>query len=256
MEKIGFTTEFYTLWDVNNEDIYTIDHNGKAWLTGTVTHFHYIKNISIDLDKVKSQYPNHEIDMDLRGQGSYDYQNKEEDLCPEILKFGKYRGYSISELVQIDFNYLLWLSGNAYGKVRGLVQELPEMKEYLAAEEAKRQEKMDSLPVIESGEVELTFTSNPNHQVGGYIDVEGLLEEGVDLTSLRANYYSGATIGEGSGIKVIFNDIVKIQGLYPYNMASINGKAQKVKDKTIKVNVEVLYTRKYNNFVEQIVIIK
>ena len=98
MLKIGFATEFYTLWDVTTEPKYFTDSYGNHWLQGENTYFGYIQNISKDLSTVKTKYPDLEIDEDLRGKNRSWSRSTEEDLTPQILKFGKYYGKSIQEV--------------------------------------------------------------------------------------------------------------------------------------------------------------
>lgn len=112
MKAIGFANKFFTLWSIDSEPVYTTDSNGKHWLTGYNTRYTYHKNISFDLDKAKALYPNVEVHEDLRGKtNSWTTENKE-DLCPQIMKFGKYYGKDINELLEQDFQYLLWLCEN------------------------------------------------------------------------------------------------------------------------------------------------
>lgn len=257
MTKIGFATEFFTLWDVNTEPVYFTDERGNTFIQSYKTNYWYIKNISTDRAKVEELFPGVEIDEELRGQGSFVREDKNEDLCPEIFKFGKYRGKTVAEIIERDFNYIMWIVENNNSKTAKYCIEQPEVIEFFTEQKRKTQELMDALPVVESGEVELTFTSNPNYKVYEGVNLDGMkYDDQIDLEYLRNNYYSGATIGEGNVIKVIFKDIRKVEGLYPYNMAFINGTATKTKDKTLKVNIEVLYTKKYRDFVEQIVIVK
>ena len=62
MERIGFATEYYTLWDVTNENQYFTDTYGNHHLQSIRTNFCYIKNISKDLSIVEAKYPGVSID--------------------------------------------------------------------------------------------------------------------------------------------------------------------------------------------------
>ena len=89
--KIGFANDYYTLWSLYGDQ------------------YHFVKNISKDIDVVKQKYPNLEIDLDLKG--SYyeplNYQKQEsKELNPDIFQFGKYSDTNISDCT--DFPYIIW----------------------------------------------------------------------------------------------------------------------------------------------------
>lgn len=163
MLTIGFATEFYTLWDVTKETKYFTDVNGNHWPSTEVTHFNYIQNVSTDLERVKAKYPELTINEELRGKTT-SWERKAEDLTPQILKFGKYRGHSIQDIAEKDFDYILWLLENCYSAAtKNACLELPLVIEHFAEMERKSEAAKALHPVIESGEVEITFTSNPNY---------------------------------------------------------------------------------------------
>lgn len=112
MKAIGFANKFYTLWSIDTEAVYTTDSYGKHWLTGYNTRYTYHKNISFDLDKAKALYPTLEIQEDLRGKTNSWIAENKEDFCPQIMKFGKYYGKDINELLEQDFQYLIWICEN------------------------------------------------------------------------------------------------------------------------------------------------
>lgn len=339
MNTIGFATEFYTLWDVTSEVTYFTDAYGNHHKSGVKTNYCYIKNVSTDLDKVKSLFPNTPINEELRGKSTSFFVTKEEDLTPHILKFGKYCGKTIQDVEKIEFTYILWLIKEARNpKTRDLCRELPSVVAYVEKIEAERKAIQDALPLIQDGEVELLFNSNPNKmgaelgfiqnnaQVIGEIPTT-LVWESVNeqvstnkdwftleqakckvdgrlyrITRYRDNktfhidgenfetieearksaeiqelvndhklsqymvdtkfaplskmYYAVASIGEGNTILVFFNDVKEVGGMYPYNMGIINGKAMKLKGKSIKVNIELIHTEMYSESVCQYVIIK
>ena len=61
MLTIGFATEFYTLWDV------TIDNSMDEYgMESIKTYYHYIKNISTDLEKTKQRISELENEMQMR----------------------------------------------------------------------------------------------------------------------------------------------------------------------------------------------
>ena len=260
MLRIGFATEYYTLWDVHDEPQYFTDSYGKHWLQRIKTHFNYMQNISKDLSVVKAKYPDVKIDEDLKGQTRSFIKSTEDDLSPEILKFGKYCGKPIAEVAETDFDYVLWLVANARLETRNVCMALSKVQEFIAERERQRQEKENSHPAAQSGEVEITFLMNPNKHVTENCLFENIpAEERTDsLLAYTDKQYAEATIGEGNIIAVIFDEVkaVGVGSMYPYNMGIINGKAMKLKGKTMKLNLEIISTARSEYGVLQIAIIK
>jgi uncharacterized protein (DUF3820 family) len=131
IQAIGFANKFFTLWSIDTEPVYTTDAYGKHWLTGYNTRYTYHKNISFDLEKAKALYPTLEVQEDLRGKtNSWTTENKE-DLCPQIMKFGKYYGKDINELLEQDFQYLVWICENkGYSSNGKYAKNLPKVQEH------------------------------------------------------------------------------------------------------------------------------
>lgn len=95
---IGFANFFYTLWDVGTTERY--EDEGRVHV-GTNYHFHYIKNISRDLDKAKALYPDLEVNEDLRGKtGSFDYYSRVDRPITEF-SFGMLEGKEISSATDL-----------------------------------------------------------------------------------------------------------------------------------------------------------
>jgi hypothetical protein len=134
IQAIGFANKFFTLWSIDTEPVYTTDAYGKHWLTGYNTRYTYHKNISFDLEKAKALYPTLEVQEDLRGKtNSWTTENKE-DLCPQIMKFGKYYGKDINELLEQDFQYLVWVCENkGYSSNGKYAKNLPKIQEHFKA---------------------------------------------------------------------------------------------------------------------------
>ena len=210
------------------------------------------------------QYPNIPIDEELRGKTrSFSWTNQEEDKCPEILKFGKYSGRNISEVAEMDFGYILWLLENANNAAtRNACAALPKVIEHFAKIEQENKDRMAAYPVAKSGVNEVTFTGNPNHPVvtedyynGNSLtdQVRFLYPETLPLIlKYSGKNYANATIGEGNNIKIIFDEIKSVDGMYPYNMGVINGKAMRIKNKTMKLDLNVISTHVSMHGVTQI----
>jgi len=108
---IGFAKQFYTLWDYEAVPRFITDSYGKHHQTGVNHNYYYIKNVSIDLNKVKALYPDIEIDNELRGMSSFT-RNEKLDLPPYYFWNGKYAGRLIDEIMETDFQYCLWCVKN------------------------------------------------------------------------------------------------------------------------------------------------
>ena len=166
VQVIGFTNKFYTLWNIDNESIYITDSYGKHHLVGYNTHYNYIKNIAFDLSKVRELYPNLDLDENLRGITTSWISQNVEDLCPNIMKFGKYYTKDINDLLVLDFKYLVWACDNlGYSKNLEYIKSLPKIKEYytnlLNAENKIISEKNDTFnELLVKGFYDFTPTKN------------------------------------------------------------------------------------------------
>lgn len=237
MLTIGFATEYYTLWDVRKEIVYFTDAYGNHHPQNEVTHYSYIRNVSKDMGTATAAHPGVPVDETLRGQTRSFECRSAEDLTPELLKFGKYQGLTIQDVAKKDFGYILWLLENGRPYLVELCKALPEVIAHFQEVERNRAAAMDALPVIESGINEITFLGNPNYTVrDSYPQFAAL--------GLDDKYYAAATIGEGSTIIVVFDDVKYVDGMYPYNMPFIGGKAKRVKGKTMSLPLNVLATTK------------
>ena len=196
MEYIGKSTKFYTLWDVWEETHHT--QRGEAY---KIIHHQYIKNISFDIDKAKSKYPNAIVDTSLCGHSSWtsvDYPK------PPVDEFqgGKYRGDKIAECT--DYQYLHWaydlgyiipweareivlgiLESHGYRKINDTHIATPEEvekieKSYTECEEAQKTlEEFGSIKIVATknldefgnlsiGNIEFNFPNYKELEYGGY----------------------------------------------------------------------------------------
>ena len=100
MYTIGFTTKFYTLWDVTVEH-FTNEYGRK----GERVTANYIKNISMDEQAARAKYPDAPVDLGLRGHSSF-CRTKWEPLPSDVFPCGMYAGKPIADCT--DFGYLYW----------------------------------------------------------------------------------------------------------------------------------------------------
>jgi len=234
---IGFATKFYTLWDYEAENQYRTDSYGNNHQTGINHKFHYIKNISFDLDKVKSIYPNVDIDEELRGKTSSFVRNEILDLSDGYFWGGKYAGKFISEILESDFQYCLWAADNMGGQIAKYIIESPKYIAHFEAIAKAIEDEINSKVLLKVGDtVELDFVSNGYNADDNYTEC-----------------WTQACFGE-IDVLVNCNGVKQVDGMYPYLMPMINGKCQRTKAKKIQVKVlEIIKTEIYGGVVKQFI---
>lgn len=225
-QAIGFANKFYTLWSIDTEPIYTTDSNGKHWLTGNNTRYTYHKNISFDLEKAKELYPTLSVSEDLRGKtNSWVSADKTEDLCPHIMKFGKYYGSDVNELIETDFQYLLWVVENkGYSSNGKYIQNLPVVQKHFQNIEDALNEKI----------ARRTSVFQSLLKVGSY---EFVADKNLSVNSVEGTAYISIEIGENVHVSFKFLDGTFTRNYYSgftYGLPITKGGAKRMKGKTVK----------------------
>jgi len=242
IQAIGFANKFFTLWSIDTEPVYTTDAYGKHWLTGYNTRYAYHKNISFDLEKAKALYPTLEVQEDLRGKTNSWTTESKEDLCPQIMKFGKYYGKDINELLEQDFQYLVWVCENkGYSSNGKYAKNLPKVLEHFKAIEDASNKLINDRnnafeAILNAGSFEFVAERNLKINDGfAYIYVnEGDLcitfkfEQG----TFSYNEYNG----------------------FAYGLPIVKGKAKRMKGKTVKFEFTEDKTEVYQVIVNNVII--
>jgi len=219
-QVIGFATEFYTLWNYHTSPRYVLDSYGKYHQAGVDHHYEYVKNITTDEDKARALYPTARFDKDLRGSRSF--IREEKNLPIEFFWFGKYSGQKIEDVIQKDFAYCLWAEGNASLKVSEYIKSLPVWSEKMKEREAGKANEIADYPSLKKGEVvNIHFTTN------------GYTKDGL----CQAKGFVSTPNGREIVVYVAIKNFKEVDGIYPYIMPVINGKAQKTKGKVFSVEV-------------------
>jgi hypothetical protein len=232
MEKIiGFATQFYTLWNYEAVTQHKQDSYGKYHKTCVEHKYYYIKNISRDIDKVKSLFPNVEIDNELRGTSSFT-RNEKFDLPNNYFWAGKYADNLIDDVMNVDFNYCLW-SAEKYNMP--YITNHPKYIAHIEAIEKQKHIEIEKAQTVKVGDViELEFSKNGYNADDNYTEC-----------------WTEAKLGD-TILKVLCGGVKAVNGMYPYLMPFVNGKAQKTKGKKIEVKVlEVFNTFNYGGEIEQ-----
>jgi len=199
MKKIiGFANKMFTLWNYDTVKNYR-EVNGNHILSSAYTKYYYIKNISIDIETVKSLYPNVEIDMSLKGVGNFDRNDDYTDTddfytaTADVMTFGKYNGQNITDINDLD--YLLWLVDNDSNKYRvENIMKLQLVVEYNTKMEAEKVERLNNITknLFVSGKQNVLFISNPNRTLEGNVYID--YELNYDLISITLEWKSDMSV--------------------------------------------------------------
>lgn len=259
-QVIGFANTFYTLWDFRVETHYVMNSYGQYFPSGSTTYYFYRKNISIDLDKVKTLYPDLTIDDSLRGKTSSWDKDDVIQLPNDHFWFGKYYGRKVDEILISDMNYCNWVVDTNSSSQAEYIKNHPIYVEHIAKVEAERLAILNQANPLKAGdEVELEFISN------GFMTMKYHPNQ-IDMTS--DEYYAWESSEDSKqcvakatkdGSDVVFYVSVpnfkRVAGRFPYIMPSINGKCVKTKGKRFVVKVaevSVPNQDKWNNITQSI----
>lgn len=235
---IGFATQYYTLWDYSTEPTYVTDSYGNHHQSGINHNYYYIKNISIDINKVTERYPNVPINEDLRGKerSFRRYQSNEDNLSDEYFWKGKYFGVKVEDIINNDLQYCIWFAKEFSNGTSETIKNHPTYIAHFEAIERVKQEKIDNAPTVKVGDiVEIDFIRNGYNCNGETCWTEARYFD--TILHIECDYFR------------------EIDGMYPYIMPGINGTPKRVKNKTIKVTVtEVTQTRLENKYGNEYVV--
>jgi len=240
---IGFATQFYTLWSVEKVPVYVTDAYGKHWLARVNEQYTYHKNVSKSLEEVRRQYPTLTIDEGLRGK-TMSFEREGADQRPDhIFWKGKYQGQLVAEVAACDWNYILWAYEVNMGNHASHIESLPQWVEHcnkLQADALRKQENADAIrKMLPIGQpIAVNGLTNGYNLVrftewGGmitHLTHPDLVEETILCVSFKAEVE-----GLDAEIVVQCSDAVRVNGMYPYTMPIVNGKAQKTKNKTLTI---------------------
>jgi uncharacterized protein (DUF3820 family) len=221
-QTIGFANKFYTLWYTEKVPVYTTDSYGKHWLVGYNIRYDYLKNISFDLEKVKLLHPGLNINEELRGRTQSWLSENKDDLCPQIMKFGKYAGHDLNELVEKDFQYVLWLSENSThshnGKYARSMQKIQDHYQAIEENYTKISEKCKTIfgEILNARSFE--FLAERNLKINGNI---AYMLVNIDDCHITFNFQPGTfSWNEYNG--------------FEYGLPIVKGKAKRMKGKNVR----------------------
>lgn len=219
---IGFAGKYYTLWSVVSTEV----KNEKEIYTQRT--YAYLKNISMNIDKVKSLYPDVKIDKTLNGKHGYTtIENYTSIVDPKEFTFGKYLGKCIDEVADVE--YTCWYSQQIISEEnRNACYEFLKLHGYVVIEDRiyspEEYEKIQSANRVcdelletnaKQGYIDLTITENAHYDAEGCCvlptNIKGVYivcEEGA-----KAMYYQG----------------------WEYYLPIFDGKTKRLKNKTVRI---------------------
>ena len=111
MLQIGFSTKYFTLWDVQNQTEYS---GSEGQYSYNVTRFTYLQNLSLVEEKAIAKAKEKGctqlgINDELRGRSGRSFEKRtriEKEFELHQFTYGKYEGDDIRE--NTDVNYLKW----------------------------------------------------------------------------------------------------------------------------------------------------
>ena len=222
-QKIGFTNKYYTLWYLMDKTEF-----GEKW--------GYMKNISMNIDRVKELYPDVEIDMELKGHKPIFFSTSEKINDYDKFRFGKYKGQLISECS--DFSYLKWYYHECAEESQPYIQEVLTKAGYQILGSFYYSD--------EDGEKECRKCSDDIYSPEEWENYIKRDQEDLETTkSLRtATIFefipehnvdnAGGYYDEESGITYFFPEVIEnYYNGYLYYMPAINGKGKRIKNKRI-----------------------
>jgi hypothetical protein len=230
MLAIGFTSKYFTLWDIQSSPQYSQDSHGHVTLTHTSVIYTYLQNLSMTeseaIAKAKAKgCVNLEVDKELFGRNeSWSVIHKgycflPDDLCP-LFTFGKYDGTKILDCT--DIQYLLWFfdkTKSRYAKMILLENGFIELENDIVTKEqfdeiqerrkAKELVEAEMKAIEESGSGHIVFTPQKNMNSYGELDYKGVILQFKPIKVMSYNGFSyGLPIVDGVGKQIKGKEIV------------------------------------------------
>jgi len=240
---IGFTNKYFTLWSYELQPLYStlMTAAGEQHFKSGEQHiFRYIKNISMDESKAREQYPELNINPDLRGKEreyswSSGYGGRTE-YAPELLHRGRHTGAAIASFE--DASYLAWFAdeyGNGDPERQALIESrLNELKwfkykGYRWMPEAKYNE------LVQRDQAKS--------------DMLAQFADGGQLTVQFERNLDGIGCYKHNGVEIFFSNIKKMSySGYAYALPEVKGRGKKIKGKTLQLTVKTGQYERANEY--------
>lgn len=225
MKYIGKANKYYTLWEVYKAT--RSDYLGHPY---EVTVHEYLKNISYSLDTAKSKYPDAPVDESLHGTSSWETPvtpaTNERNSDPTVFPKGKLAGTKIAECT--DLEYLHWALENI------LYGEGAEIAERVLTDNGWR--RLNEYAIVPPEAVK--DIDDCNRMLGSVISRIDRGER-VEFTTNYNPDSEGRVVDPTTRITFVFPEISMFYYAgHEYFLPTVNGKAKRVKGKTIDAEVE------------------
>lgn len=224
---IGFATKFYTLWSENKK---VVDAGGGQTLH--ITEYTYHGKISTSKETAMSKYPGCKVDESLRGKTRswthYEYVWDNVDT----FRFGKYKGGAIEACTDTD--YLEWYYGCVSEEHREYVADVLRSRGYLVeggfVYSPDAQKKMAEAKDVKE---RIISAANSGEQVRLYIERNPDEDGCVFVSNPKEEGYLNI-----DNVRFFFREVVdRYYDGWTYYMPCVNGKAKRVKCKTILATI-------------------
>ena len=228
MLRIGFSTKYFTLWDV--KETTEFQRIEGLNLPYQKISYCYVQNLSMDETEAKRKaifkgVENFEIDFDLYGRNaSFETRKELFSKIPSdksfFFEFGKFKGQAIKDCNDID--YLFWFfneSQNIHAKARLLENGFEDVEGQVVHAEHTKKIKLRDLVFSElksKKEIQVEILSN-------------LDENGCFRFSFKNEVLCGGFFGMKK--QMFYNG-------FTYFLPIIDGKAKRFKGKTAKLTIE------------------
>lgn len=225
MKKIGFAYNQYTLWHIEESEVYQEDAYGVQHLHALRLTYKFVRNLGTNLQSALES-----VGIESQGFDCADLINytghatftryKHIDKSEGYFWFGKYYGHKVECVLVKDFEFCL-----RYQKCRTTkdtptalyIRECSIFKDYLQVQQSAKDSLLSKFTCLKVGQVAtLEFESN------GY--------------RYQNHVWANATFGTLK-VKVRFTEGKDVGGKYPYVMPILNGSAKKLKGKAFEVRV-------------------
>lgn len=236
MTVIGFANVMYTLWDV--ETLTNVTSWGQEY---EVTKYTYIKNISKDLKTVRELYPDAPYDETLKGK-SHTFiigDEPKKPVCPNVFAFGKYTGKRFDEVN--DYGYIAWYFNNTSdADVRTEIAHVltDDCGYQIVGYNSDDDITLKKCLSVDDSEYDYIINHNANCECAK----QKIADKDVDFIAETNLYFYESIDGKdmfctcANEITYLFDEVKEMsyQG-YTYYLPILNGKAKRIKNKTIIV---------------------
>jgi len=236
MITIGFAQKMYTLWDVQQEPQYVLDAYGNYHLSHIRHLYFYIQNISMDKTKAFEKYPDAKFDENLKGKTNDFSRDEQKELTTDIIWFGRYKGRLLTEIADLDFQYILWLYENN-GRYSNAIHDLPQYKEHV-----------NNIKIQEDKAIAACASIEVDSPLDIYGTTNGYNLEQTEDGKINGCWFKCNIMGTEEQINVHVNDCARIDGRYPYLMPMVNGKYRKTKHKAFEIMPRKITRNTYWDF--------